>query len=434
MFFGRYYKGEIRVKKTKNRWLIALSAIFIHLSIGSAYAYSVYKNPISEQLGWSGTQVSLAFTLAIVFLGLAAAIGGKYVEKYGPRKSATVSAILFSLGHLGSGFAVSIESLPLFLFMYGVVGGIGLGIGYISPVSTLVKWFPDRRGLATGMAVFGFGAGALITSPIAANLIVSINIQSTFYILGVVYLVLMMLGASYIARPEEGWAPKGFDAKQNAAGAKAKTDLSQLTANEAVKTKRFWLLWTMIFINVSSGIMIISVASPMAQDMVGMSAAAAATMVGLMGLLNGAGRIGWSSISDFIGRPAVFITYFSIQIAAFILIPMTTNAFLFQLLILLVLTCYGGGFAALPAFIGDLFGTKQLGAIHGYILTAWSLAGVVGPITVSYIRETTNSYNAAFYIFTGLLIVAFIVSLVMKADIKKIRQQNEAVTKKSLVS
>ncbi|MBM7663055.1 OFA family oxalate/formate antiporter-like MFS transporter [Bacillus mesophilus] len=421
------------MKKTKNRWLIALSAIFIHLSIGSAYAYSVYKNPISEQLGWSGTQVSLAFTLAIVFLGLAAAIGGKYVEKYGPRKSATVSAILFSLGHIGSGFAISIESLPLFLFMYGVVGGIGLGIGYISPVSTLVKWFPDRRGLATGMAVFGFGAGALITSPIAANLIVSINIQSTFYILGFAYLILMMIGASYIARPEEGWAPKGFNSKE-AGGTKIKADLSQLNANEAVKTKRFWLLWTMIFINVSSGIMIISVASPMAQDMVGMSAVAAAAMVGLMGLLNGAGRIVWSSISDFIGRPAVFITYFSIQIVAFAVIPFTTNAILFQLLILIVLTCYGGGFAALPAFIGDLFGTKQLGAIHGYILTAWSLAGVVGPITVSYIREVTNSYIPAFYIFTALLVIALVVSLMMKADIKKVRQQNEISDKKSLVS
>jgi MFS transporter, OFA family, oxalate/formate antiporter len=414
------------VKKTKNRWLIALSAIFIHLSIGSAYAYSVYKKPISEQLGWGGTEVSLAFTLAIVFLGLAAAIGGKHVEKYGPRKSATAAAILFSLGQIGAGYAVSIESLPLFLIMYGVVGGIGLGIGYISPVSTLVKWFPDRRGLATGMAVFGFGAGALITSPIAANLIVSINIHSTFYILGVAYFVLMMLGASYIARPEEGWAPKGFNLNAQSGNSKVKSDLSQLTANEAVKTKRFWLLWTMIFINVSSGIMIISVASPMAQDMVGMSAAAAATMVGLMGLLNGAGRIGWSTISDFIGRPAVFITYFSIQIGAFIILPNTTNAVVFQALILIVLTCYGGGFAALPAFIGDLFGTKQLGAIHGYILTAWSMAGVVGPITVSYIKETTGSYIPAFYIFTGLLIIAFLVSLAMRADVKKLRQQNES--------
>ncbi|WP_332632399.1 L-lactate MFS transporter [Halalkalibacter flavus] len=410
------------MEKEKNRWLIALSAVAIHLSIGSAYAYSVYSNPIGQTVGWKSTQVTLAFTLAIAFLGISAATLGRLVEKKGPRTSATVAAILFSLGQVGAGFAVSIQSLPLFLFMYGVVGGIGLGLGYISPVSTLVKWFPDRRGLATGIAVFGFGAGALVTSPIAARLIESVGVSNTFYILGTTYLLLMLAGASYIVRPPKGWVPKGSnEIKDNGRNA-LKEDLSQLTANEAVKTKRFWMLWTMIFINISSGIMIISVASPLSQEMVGLSVASAASMVGLMGIFNGGGRIGWSSVSDYIGRPTVFSIFFVIQIIAFLTLPIVSNVILFQLLIFLIMTMYGGGFAALPAFIGDIFGTKELGAIHGYILTAWSLAGVVGPIAVSYIHEATGSYTPAFFLITIMLMVALIVSVMIKLDIKRIKK------------
>lgn len=275
------YERNDRMGKTKNRWLIALSAIAIHLSIGSAYAYSVFKKPLGESVGWSNTTIALAFTLAIVFLGLSAAVFGRFVENNGPRKSAMISAILFSVGQIGAGYSVSISSLPLFLLSYGVIGGMGLGVGYISPASTLVKWFPDRRGLATGMAVFGFGAGSLITSPIAAKLIQSFDIPTTFYILGGSYLLLMMLGASYIARPPEGWMLE--DRKDNPSSNKkeVKKDLAQLTANQAIRTRRFWLLWIMIFINISSGIMIISVASPMAQEMISLSVTAVAAMVGM---------------------------------------------------------------------------------------------------------------------------------------------------------
>ncbi|MEW9668586.1 OFA family MFS transporter [Ammoniphilus sp. 3BR4] len=409
--------------KLKNRWLVALSAISIHLSIGSAYAYSVFKKPLGNEMGWSGTDIAWAFTIAIFFLGLSAAAFGRFVEKNGPSKSAMVSALFFSTGQIGAGFAVSIESLPLFLVMYGVIGGIGLGIGYISPVSTLVKWFPDRRGLATGMAVFGFGAGSLLASPIAAQLIEAVGISATFYILGLSYFVMMMLGASYIARPPEGWMPEGMKKEIQAGTREYKQDLAQLSANEAFKTKRFWMLWLMIFINISSGIMIISVASPMAQEMVGLNVAAAAAMVGIMGIFNGLGRIGWAGISDYIGRPAVFTAFFAIQIAAFMIIPNVTNALMFQALILVIMTCYGGGFAALPAFIGDMFGTKQLGAIHGYLLTAWSMAGVVGPIAVAQIKEATGSYVVTFHIFTSLLAVALVVSFLIRMDINKKRKQ-----------
>jgi OFA family oxalate/formate antiporter-like MFS transporter len=409
----------------KNRWLIALSAVAIHLSIGSAYAYSVFKKPLTNEFGWDTTQIAFAFTLAIFFLGISAATFGRFVEKRGPRISAMVAALLFSGGLIGAGLATSVGSLYGFYLTYGVIGGIGLGIGYISPVSTLVKWFPDRRGLATGMAVFGFGAGALLASPIAARLIEARGIPATFYILGFTYLVLMLAGASYIVKPPEGWLPKGMKEAVETGKAPIKVDLAQLTANEAVKTKRFWFLWIMMFVNISSGIMLISVASPMAQEKVGMTPLAAAAMVGVMGLFNGGGRIFWAGLSDYIGRPNVYFTFFFIQFIAFLILPNVTNALIFQILIYSILTIYGGGFASLPAFIGDLFGTKQLGAIHGYLLTAWSMAGVVGPLVVAYIRDTMNNYDPAFYVFAALLAVALITSILMRTDVRRILNANK---------
>lgn len=408
--------------RQKNRWLIALSAVAIHLSIGSAYAYSVFQNPLANQLGWEKTQVALAFTIAIFFLGMSAAFFGPFVEKKGPRKSALVAAIFFSTGLIGAGVAVSVESLPLFLLFYGAVGGMGLGFGYISPVSTLVKWFPDRRGLATGMAVFGFGAGALIASPVAAKLIEVVGISTTFFILGITYLILMVSGALYIERPPKDWQPQAKAMKETKQKVSVKEDLAQLTAKEAVKTKRFWMLWVMMFINISVGIMLISVASPMAQEKVGMTAIAAASMVGIMGLFNGGGRIVWATASDYIGRARVYTIFFSIQLIAFLILPNITNVIIFQLLIFTVLSIYGGGFASLPAFIGDLFGTKELGAIHGLLLTSWSMAGVVGPMVVSYVRATTESYNLTFYIFAILLVVAFATSIYMTKNIKQLKE------------
>lgn len=408
---------------TKNRWLIALSAIAIHISIGAAYAYSVYKKPLTETMGWSETDVTLSFTIMMALAGSSAAIFGKLVERLGPRKSALLAAVLFGLGQAGSGFAVASDSSTLFLLTYGLLSGLGLGIGYISPVSTLVKWFPDRRGLATGMAVLGFGSGALATAPVAANLIVSVGIANTFYILGVSYITLMVLGASYIAPPAQGWMPEGMK-KAIASGQKVVIkDLRQLTSKEAVKTKHFWMLWTMMLINTSAGIMMISVASPMAQDVVGLSAAAAATMVGIMGIFNGGGRLGWAAASDYIGRHNIFLIFFIIQIVAFAMLPLTTNALVFQILIFLVVSCYGGGFSNLPAFIGDLFGTKQLGAIHGYLLTTWSLGGIIGPLLVSKIQAATGSYVPVAYVFLGLITVGFLISLLLRADIQKYRSQ-----------
>ncbi len=413
----------MNLNTNKNRWLIALSAIAIHLSIGAAYAYSVYTNPIRDTMGWSTTEITIAFTFMMALAGIAAAFFGPFVEKHGPRKSAMLAAVLFGLGQAGSGIAIAIDSQLLFLLTYGIASGLGMGLGYISPVSTLVKWFPDRRGLATGMAVMGFGAGALITAPIAANLMQSIGISATFYILGASYFIFMMLGASYIAPPPEGWMPATMK-KDIASGKKViKKDLSQLTAREAVRTRRFWMLWTMMLINTTAGIMMISVASPMAQEVVGLSAAAAATMVGLMGIFNGGGRLGWAAISDYIGRPTVFMIFFILQIIAFITFPAITNILIFQALIFIVVSCYGGGFSNLPAYIGDLFGTKQLGAIHGYLLTTWSIGGILGPLLVSQIRERTESYIPVFYVFSGLIIFALLVSVLIQLDIKKVEKE-----------
>ena len=402
--------------RNKNRWLIALSAVGIHISIGSVYSWSVFSKPIMKEFGWNLAEVSGIFSIAIALLGLSAAFMGKWVEKRGPRIAATVAAVFFASGLIGAGAATRIGSLPLLYLTYGVIGGMGLGIGYISPVSTLVKWFPDRRGLATGLAIMGFGFASLIASPIIANLIPVIGIANTFSLLGIVYIVIMLCSASYLTLPPKEWADK-HKAK---IARKTTQEILPLTANEAIKTRKFYYLWLMLFINITCGIAIISVASPMAQEIAGLSPVAAATMVGIMGLFNGAGRIGWASLSDKIGRPNTYIAFYIIQIFAFALLPLAQNPVTFQILVLLILTCYGGGFASIPAYISDMFGTKQLAAIHGYILTAWAAAGIVGPMLVSYVRSTTNAYDKTLYIFVGFFVTALITSLLAKIEMRQI--------------
>lgn len=414
-------------KKPKNRWLIALSAVGIHISIGSVYAWSNFTNPLIDQFGWSTSQVQLTFSIAILFLGLSAAFFGSFVEKYGPRKSGIVAALFFGTGIIGSGFAVSASSLPMLYVFYGALGGIGLGIGYIAPVSTLVKWFPDRRGLATGLAIMGFGFAAAISSPIMEKLITSVGVEQTFYILGSAYLVIMLLSSLYLEKPEEGWSPAGFDEKINSGKVERKVDLSQLTANEAIKTKRFYYLWFMLFINVTCGIAILSAAKPMAIDSIGMTTVQAAALVGVLGIFNGLGRLGWATISDYIGRPNTYTVFFVIQIALFAFLPFTTNAIFFQIMLAIIYTCYGGGFASIPAYIADIFGTKQLGAIHGYILTAWAAAGLVGPLFAAFMKDKTGSYESSLVFFAGLFVVALVISLVIRLDIRRLRAKNEKI-------
>lgn len=410
---------------TKNRWLIVLAAMVLHMSIGSVYAWSVYVNPIKTAMNWTLTDVTITFSVAIFFLGLSAALMGKFVENRGPRVAATLAAILFGLGTIGSGLAIYLESKILLYLTYGVLGGAGLGIGYISPVSMLVKWFPDRRGMATGLAIMGFGFASAISGPAIKLLIDATDIPSTFYILGAIYFVLMFTAAQYMQNPPEGYMPEHFSKAVAEGRKKIKVDLASLSREEAIKTGRFYGLWIMLFINVTCGIAIISVASPLLQEVIGISAIAAASAVGLMGIFNGIGRLAWASISDYLTRPIVFVLFFVTQIIAFYLLTTVTSILLFQVLLYYIMMCYGGAFASIPAYIGDIFGTKQLGAIHGYILTAWALAGLVGPLIIAYVKDTTGSYVSTLYVFVGLFFVALITSLWMITNIKKVRLANE---------
>ncbi len=412
--------------KVKNRWLMVIGAMAIHMCIGSVYAWSVYVKPIQSTMNWTLTDVTITFSIAIFFLGLSAALMGKFVEKNGPRVAATLAAVLFGLGTMGSGLAIAFESKILLYLTYGVLGGAGLGIGYISPVSMLVKWFPDRRGMATGLAIMGFGFASAISGPAIKVLIDVVGISSTFYILGAIYFVVMFSAAQYLANPEEGYMPERFSEAISSGKKKIKEDLVNITRDEAVKTARFYGLWIMLFINVTCGIAIISVASPLLQEVIGISALAAASAVGLMGIFNGAGRIMWASISDYLTRPVVFILFFVTQIVAFYFLTTVTSILIFQVLLYYIMTCYGGAFASIPAYIGDIFGTKELGAIHGYILTAWALAGLVGPLIIAYVKDTTGSYTGTLYVFVGLFFVALVTSVLMLANIKKIKTSQAA--------
>lgn len=403
----------------KNRWLIALSAVGIHISIGSVYAWSVLNKPLQDMFGWKISQTTLTFTIAIVFLGFSAAFLGKFVEKIGPRKSGILASILFGLGLAGSGLAVKTGSITMLYIFYGAIGGMGLGTGYITPVSTLIKWFPDKRGLATGMAIMGFGFASFLASFLMKNLIDSVGLANMFYILAAFYFTVMFASSLYLEKPPQDFQPAKAETKQNVKK-KQLISMGNLTVNEALKTSRFYLLWLMLFINITCGIALISVAKDMAVEVAGLTAIQATAMVGLMGIFNGLGRIGWSSLSDIIGRPILWITFFIIQIAAFFLIPAASaSALLFQLLVFLIITCYGGGFASIPAYISDIFGTRQVSAIHGCILTAWALAGIAGPVLTAKVKETTNSFNLTLYIFGAMFIVGLMLAAALLAQIKK---------------
>lgn len=394
----------------KNKWLIVLSAIGIHICIGSVYAWSVLTKPIMQAMGFTLQETTWTFSIAILFLGLSAGFLGSYVEKHGPRRSGLVSTVFFGIGMLGTAFALSQHSLLLMYLFYGVIGGIGLGTGYITPVSTLVKWFPNNRGLATGLAIMGFGFASLIAGPVMQLLIAKYGLINNFIILGCVYMVIMTASSLYLEPPK---VPAVTEVKAKLASLPENTQV-QYTVNEAMKTWHFYALWWIFFINITCGIGLLAVASPMAQEVIQMTPLAAASMVGIIGLLNGLGRIVWSTISDYIGRRNTYIMFFLLEIAAFYMLASVTDSFLFQVLIFLIITCYGGGFSCMPAYLSDLFGTKQLSAIHGRILTAWGLAGIAGPLLLSWIKETTNSYSITLYFFSGCFVISLLIAVILK--------------------
>ena len=410
------------MKHVKNRWLIAASAVGIHISIGSVYAWSVFITPLVEQLGWNLEETQLSFSLAIFCLGISAAFLGHFLEKKGPKKSGLFAAIFFGIGIAGSGLAVQLENIYLLYLFYGLLGGIGLGLGYITPVATLIKWFPDKPGLATGMAVMGFGFAALISSPLIVYLIKDVGIANTFYFMGALYFLVILISSLYLASPPQDW----MQDHKATANQNLKIEIRvQMDARGAIKTRRFWLLWLMFFINISCGIAIISAASPMAQEFVGLSVVAAATMVGLMGLFNGLGRIVWASLSDLIGRPNIFSLFFLIQIPVFFLLPVVEDPLIFQIFMFIIISCYGGGFASMPSFLGDIFGTKQLGIILGYMLTGWAAAGMAGPLFAAWTRSFSESYDLTLYFFAGLLLIALMLSFWIRKDVKSLQVQKK---------
>ena len=363
----------------RNRWFIALAAIGIHISIGSVYAWSVLTKPMMAEMGAGLQEITFVFSIAILFLGLSAGFLGSFVEKIGPKNSGLLAAAFFGTGMLGTALAIYLHSIVLLYLAYGCIGGIGLGIGYITPVSTLVKYFPRHRGFATGLAIMGFGFAALVAGPLMQHLSAAYGLVNNFLIMGVAYATLMAASALYLKPPVT--ADAKYPVNQRSHG---------ITAGEAMKTWQFAALWWIFFVNITCGIGLLAVASPMAQEVVGMDASAAASMVGIIGLINGAGRIFWSSISDFLGRAVTYALFFLIEIAAFALLADTSDALMFQALVFLIITCYGGGFSCMPAYLSDLFGTRQLSAIHGRILTAWGMAGLAGPIIIAAFRENVG--------------------------------------------
>lgn len=427
-----------------SRWLIPPAALSIHLAIGSAYAWSVFKNAISqpEALGLSGTITALPFQVAIVMLGLSAAIFGTRVEKNGPRWAMTVSLVFFVSGLLISAVGMAFGQFWLVIFGYGFVGGIGLGIGYISPVSTLMKWFPDRPGMATGIAIMGFGGGALIASPLTSELMVHFggftdgSIAKTFLALGIGYAVFMALGVVLIRVPSEGWTPAGWTPPP----ASALISTHSVSAANAIKTPQFWLLWVVLCFNVTAGIGILERGSGIYQDFFpdatspASLAAAAAGFVAFLSLTNMIGRFVWSSVSDVVGRKNIYRMYLGIGALLYLYIALFTNSnkVLFMVSALLILSFYGAGFATVPAYLRDLFGTFEVGAIHGRLLTAWSVAGVLGPLIVNAIADagqpgTTSRYLPAFYVMIGLLVIGFLANEAIRPVSSKYHEPGSSV-------
>ena len=422
-----------------SRWMVPPAALCVHLCIGQAYAFSVFNLPMTKLIGvtnsapddWKLTDLGWIFSIAIVFLGVSAAAFGRWVEEGGPRRAMFAAALCFGGGFLVSAFGAWIHQLWLIYLGYGVIGGTGLGIGYISPVSTLIKWFPDRPGMATGMAIMGFGGGAMIAAPLSVWLMhlfatpTHVGVAETFLVMGIVYFCFMLVGAAIVRVPPPGWKPAGYVAP---AQPKKLISTRDVYVYQALKTPQFWLIWLVLCLNVTAGIGVLGQASAMSQEMFPgrVTAAAAGGFVGLLSIFNMGGRFFWASTSDFIGRKNTYFVFFVLGIVLYSLVPYfggAGNLPLFVLCFLIIISMYGGGFATVPAYLRDMFGTRYVGAIHGLLLTAWSAAGIFGPVLVNYIRQyqvetgvpKAQAYNITMYIMAALLVVGFICNFVIRA-------------------
>ncbi len=437
---GLLDKERIIAEPGRSRWLAPPAALAIHLCIGQVYSMSVFNLPMTRLLGitksapgdWKLTSLAAIFSVAIVCLGLTAAVLGKWLERVGPRKAMFTSACCFSAGFLIAALGVQLHAFPLVILGYGVVGGIGLGIGYTSPVATLIRWFPDRPGMASGFAIMGFGGGAMIGSPLALALMrhfaspTSVGVAQAFVVMGLLYFCVMMFGAATVRVPARGWAPVGYKPSAGASSNKMVT-AGQVSADEAIKTPQFWLVWASLLLNTTAGISILEMASPMIQEFFpgAIAAGAAAGFVGVLSIFNMGGRFFWSSLSDKIGRKATFATFFVVGTLLYSAVPSVGAAqsvALFVAVFCVLISLYGGGFATAPAYMRDLFGTLEVGAVYGRLLTAWSVAGIVGPLLMNYMRQLqlargiapSQAYNQTMYLLAGLLVLGFISNLLVR--------------------
>jgi len=389
------------MKRTHSRWTIAIAGVFMQVALGAVYAWSVFRVPLTSQFGWSTSEVTLTFTISIFVLGIAAFFGGLWQNRTGPRVVALTGGVLYGLGVFLASF--SNNRLWWLYLSYGLIGGIGLGFSYIVPVAVLVKWFPDRRGLITGIAVGGFGAGALITAPVATALIQSVGVLTTFAYLGIAYLIVTVVAGLFMQNPPDGWRPDGWMPTASQTSQRSRSDY---TLGEALKTWQWYALWLLLFLNTFAGISIISQEAPIFEELLGASAIVAASMVGIASIGNAFGRVFWASVSDLITRRATFFVMFVIQVLVFWFLPSITAVTLMAIVAFVVLMCYGGGFGTMPAFAADYFGSKNVGPIYGLMLTAWGAASVVGPGMIAYMRQTTGSYRGALHIIAGVMAVS----------------------------
>ena len=411
-----------------NRWKIPVGAVLVHICIGSVYAWSVFNRPIQTlfpDAPWWFSPPYTTFTTALALLGLSAAFGGPWVERRGPRVAATAAALFFGTGLLIGGVGLALRQSVLVFLGMGIIGGIGCGLGYISPVSTLVKWFPDRRGMATGMAIMGFGGGAFVAGYLNAYLMNLVGVATTVIVLGAIYLVVMLLGSRLMRVPPSNWTPPGWTPPKRTNPMIATSSVSR---DDAIRTPQFYLLWGILFINVTAGIGILAQASPMMQDMFKRTPLEAASVVSIMSVFNAGGRFMWASSSDYIGRRNTYTLFFVAQVVLFLLMPaLASNGqwWLFQAALYLVLTMYGGGFATIPAFLADIFGPQNVGAIHGAVLTAWSAAAIAGPVIITELSsrakaalppgaDRVNIYDTPLRVLAGLLAVGFVLTLLVR--------------------
>ncbi len=403
----------IASQNVMNRWVIATAGVVMQVALGAVYAWSVFRVPLSDAYGTGVSAVNTTFSIALLTLGFAAFFGGLWMNKSGPRIVALSAGVLYGAGIFLASFAQ--PSLWILYLTYGLMAGIGIGLGYIVPVATLIKWFPDKRGFITGIAVAGFGAGALLTAPIAKQLVNSaVGLFPTFAILGVLYLIMVVGAGFFMKNPPEGWAPEGWEPEEEEEEGSDRSGVDY-DLGGALKTWQWYVLWGILFLNVTAGIAIITEAAPMAQEIAGVSTFVAAGLVSIISIGNGVGRFVWAWFSDAIGRKWVFLTMFLLQAVLFLLIPLIGSSyFLLAALTFIIVSCYGGGFGTMPAFSGDYFGSANVGKIYGLMLTAWGFGGVLGPYLISIMYDVTRSYQGALYILAGLMLVSSILPFIVR--------------------